>query len=182
MHSDREKPFQGEDANAGLATPIMDLIAAGALALLAVFVMIESLRLPMPGAVFTAPGLLPFLTGASLLVMAVVLGASAVVRRRATPPEQDRFVIPGDLRRTLVLGAIIVLYALGLQFVPVEQSVTIFGKRLVIGAFEVVSVVVLTGVLRLYWGRPLWLCLTVAFAWIAALSLVFRLAFQTPLP
>ncbi len=84
--------------------------------------------------------------------------------------------------RSLTLGGLVILYVLALQFVPIKTSVTIGSLRFVIGAFETVSVVAITGLLRLYWRARLWACLTVAVFWIAFLSITFRMIFQTPLP
>jgi hypothetical protein len=36
--------------------------------------------------------------------------------------------------------------------------------------------------LALYWGRPLFACLTVSAGWILALSAAFRDVFKLPLP
>jgi hypothetical protein len=171
-----------DGANADMANPVMDLIAAGVIAVIANFVMIASLQLPVPGSVFTAPGLLPFLTAASLLVMALLLGYSAIQRRRTMPRVLDRFEIPDDFKRTLVLGGIVILYVLGLQVVPVDVSFNIGGLHFVIGAFETISLIAITGLLKLYWRAPLWACLAVTAGWIAFLSIVFRMLFQTPLP
>ena len=181
--ADDEKRVLSEDANAGLATPIMDLTAAVVIAAIAIFLAVESLRLPVPGGViFTAPGLLPFLTAASLLVMALLLGASALQRRRTMPRALDRFEIPADAMRSLTLGGIVVLYVLALQVVPFEASFNIGSLHFYIGAFEPVSIVFLTGLLRIYWRAPLWACLAVTVVWVAFLSVVFRMLFQTPLP
>jgi hypothetical protein len=181
--ADDEKRVISEDANAGLATPIMDLSAAVVVAVIAIFLAVASLRLPVPGGVvFTAPGLLPFLTAASLLVMALLLGYSAMTRRRVIPRALDRFEIPTDAMRSLTLGGIIVLYVLALQVVPFETSFNIGSLHFYIGAFEPVSIVFLTGLLRIYWRAPLWACLAVNVVWISFLSIVFRMLFQTPLP
>ncbi len=180
--SEQQSHFQGEDTNAGFATPIMDLAAAALLAAIGIFVMVESLRLPMPGGLMTAPGLLPFLTAASLFVMALVLARLALVRRRMIDPSRDVFELPDDFRRSLGLGAIVVVYAAGLQFLPIHIMTTVGGLRLTVGAFEVVSIIVLTAILLLYWRRPLWACLSVAFVWIAFLNIVFRMVFGIPLP
>ncbi len=181
--ADDEKRVLSEDANAGLATPIMDLWAAIVIAAIAVFLAVELLRLPVPGGiVFTAPGLLPFVTAASLVVMALLLGISAMTRRRTTPRALDRFEIPPDAMRSLALGGIVTLYVLALQVVPFEMSFNIGPQHFYIGAFEPVSVVFVTGLLRIYWRAPLWACLAVTVVWIAFLSIVFRMLFQTPLP
>lgn len=177
-----EQRIYSEDANAGMANPVMDLAAAAVIAAIAIFVAIASLRLPVPASVFTAPGLLPFLTAASLLVMALILGYSAVGRRQTMPPALDRFDIPDDFKRTLVLGGIVILYVLGLQVIPVDVSFNIGPLHFQIGAFEAVSLIAVTGLLKLYWRAPLWACLAVTVAWIAFLSIVFRMLFQTPLP
>jgi hypothetical protein len=171
-----------EDVGSDMANPIMDLIAAGVISVIAIFVVVASLQLPVPGTAFTAPGLLPFLTAASLLVMALLLGYSAMQRRRTMPPALDRFEIPDDFKRTLVLGGIVILYVLGLQVIPVDMSFNAGGLHFVIGAFETVSLIAITGLLKLYWRAPLWACLAVTVGWIAFLSIVFRMLFQTPLP
>ena len=180
--ADGEHRVYSEEANAGLAAPIMDLIAAGVIAAIAIFIAVDSLLLPVPAGVFTAPGLLPFLTAASLLIMAAVLGASALARRRAMPAALDRFEVPDDILRSLALGAIVVVYVLGLQVVRLSTGFNIGSLHFAIGAFEPVSVIMLTGLLRLYWKAPLWACLAVAVCWTAFLSIVFRMLFQTPLP
>jgi hypothetical protein len=178
----QEKTVLSEDPNAGLATPIMDLAAAGVIAAIALFIVVESLRLPVPGGVITAPGLLPFLTSASLLIMALLLGANAVKRRQMIDHAADRFEIPPDFMRSLGLGGIIVVYVAALQFAPINTAITIGSLRFAIGAFEAVSMVAITGILRIYWRRPLWVCLAVTFGWIAFLSIAFRMVFETPLP
>lgn len=173
-----------EDPNAGLATPFMDLLAAAILIAISLWFIVESLRLPVPGDAFTAPGLLPFLTAASLLVMALMLGGAALARRRAASAGAiaDGLALPPDFWRTMGLGAILTVYVAALHFVPVELVFQVFGSRVIIGAFEVTSVVTLTAVLRLFWKEPLWACLGVTLAWITFLSLVFRMVFHVHLP
>jgi hypothetical protein len=178
----QNKPLLSEDPNAGLATPVMDLTAALVVAAICVWILIESLLLPVPAALITAPGLLPFLTAGSLLVMAGVLGAAALRRWHTVPPETNRFELPAEFPRTLLLGAILVVYVAALQFLTISVPLSLAGKRLVVGNFEVASVIVLTTILRMFWGRALWMCLAVAAGWIAFLSLVFRLVFEIQLP
>jgi hypothetical protein len=180
--AEEEKLVLSEDANAGLANPIMDLAASGIVGVISIWLAIESLLLPQPGGVLTAPGLLPFLTSASLLIMAAILGFSAISRRRITPRALDRFDLPDDFLRSMTLGGLVILYVAALQFIPVRTSINIGSLHFVIGAFETVSVVAITGLLRLYWRARLWACLTVAIFWIVFLSITFRIVFQTPLP
>jgi hypothetical protein len=180
---EHKKTVLSEDPHAGLAAPAMDLIAAGVLAAIALWFMIEALRLPAPGGVTTAPGLLPFLTAASLMAMALILGADALARRRnGVAAAPDGIDLPPDFRRTMSLGAILAVYVFALQFAGIEVAFELISLRFVIGSFEVVTVVVLTAVLRIYWRAPLWQCLAVTFGWVAFLSIVFRMIFHVPLP
>jgi hypothetical protein len=183
--TDRPETVLSEDPNAGHATPFMDLLAAAIIAAIAVWFMVEALRLPMPGGVTTAPGLLPFLISATLVLMALLLGADALARRRngvGGLPVPDGLELPPDFRRSMGLGVILIVYVAALQFASIEVAFTLFELRFIIGAFEVVTVIVLTAILRIYWQQPLWACLAVSFGWTAFLSIVFRLIFSQPLP
>jgi hypothetical protein len=178
-----DKALLSEDPNAGLATPIMDLAAAAVIAAICVWTLIESLLLPMPGALSTAPGLLPFMTAGSLLIMAGILGASAIGRWGTVPAESNRFELPAEFPRAVLLAAIITVYVAALQFLPIEMVMRVGDFRLVVGNFEVASIVILTLILRLFWQQAaLWMCFAVAFGWTAFLSLIFRLVFQIQLP
>jgi hypothetical protein len=179
--SEQDKIVLSEDPHAGLATPVMDLIAAAVIAAIALWIAIESLRLPMPGGLITAPGLLPFLTAGSLAAMALLLAASAV-RRRRTAAAGAAIELPADFRRSMLLGLILVVYVAALQYLPVDAGITLGPRRLTIGNFEVATVIVLTTVLWIFWRPLLWACLAVSVGWVAFLSLVFRVLFELRLP
>lgn len=180
--ADDPSAFRGEEANVDFASPVMDLAAAAALAAIAVWMMVESLRLPAPGGLMTAPGLLPFASAAGLLGMVAALAAMALRRRRLLGDRAGGFDLPEDFARSLGLAAIMVVYLLALQSLPPLWTGSVAGMRASIGSFEVASLVAVTAVLRIHWRRPLWVCLSVTFAWIAFLSIVFRLIFRIPLP
>jgi Tripartite tricarboxylate transporter TctB family len=177
-----EKIVLSEDPNAGLATPIMDLIAAGVIAAIALWIGIESLRLPVPADLFTAPGLLPFVTCGSLLIMAILLAASAIRRWRAAPAEGPAIELPADFRRSMLLGAILIVYVTALEYLPVAYAFPLGPFRIRIGNFEVATILVLTAILVIFWRRALWMCLAIALGWTAFLSIVFRLIFEIRLP
>ena len=176
-----QQPAIGEEGS-GYAPPVLDLIAALCLVALSVWVMIEAARMEVPDALATAPGLLPFLSAASLCVMAIALGWLAVRRRVAARPA----VIPpgqaAEVRRAAVLFAIVGCYLLALEALSFEYALRVAGTRLVIGSFELVSIVVLTALLGMFWGRSLAWCVLVAAGWILALAAVFRYVFRLPLP
>ncbi|MEX3009712.1 tripartite tricarboxylate transporter TctB family protein [Hoeflea sp. TYP-13] len=177
-----ENKFSGEDENAGFATPIQDMIAAAFLVALSLWVMIESVQLSNPGTLSTTPGLLPFLTAGSLCVMALILGYMAI-RRRATGDSAgaDEKEKPEHLR-TILLAGFIGAYLLCLQFLKFEYSAVLAGMELSYGAFEVLTILFLTFILAVFWGKAIWMCLTVSVVWITLLAGAFRYVFVIPLP
>ncbi len=176
-----EQEFSGEDKNAGFASPVQDLVAAAFLVLLSVWVMIESVRLDNPGTLVTAPGLLPFLTAASLCAMAAGLGSLALRRHRiriAAVPMDEK----PDHLRTAMLVCLIGVYLVCLQLINFEYAFQLGDMRLGYGAFEVLTIIALTSILLIFWGQALWSCLLVSVVWVTLLAGVFRYVFAIPLP
>ena len=183
-HLDKpEVKFEGEDANAGFASPALDLIASAALIAIAISMMVASWRLPMPGEIHTAPGLLPFIVAASLMLMALGLGASALARRRTgirLPAFADRD-ISTDLRSLLLAGAV-TAYIAALQLLAFQQNFSVFGTTIRLSAFEPATIMTLVSIIHLSWRGPIWITVAVSVTWTFVLSLVFQLVFRIPLP
>jgi Tripartite tricarboxylate transporter TctB family len=179
--TEKKHSFAGEDENTGFASPGQDLLASVVLIALSIWVMVESLRLEMPGNLSTAPGLLPFLTAATLCLMALALAWLAIKRQGAgtTGAGARDETMPG---RAPLLMALVGAYLLSLQFVSFEYSTTITGFRLSYGSFEVLSIIALTVVLTIFWQPRIWPCLAVSAVWVTALAAVFRYVFVMPLP
>lgn len=175
--------FEGEEAGTGYASPALDMIASILLILLSVVVMAGSLALPVPADLLTAPGLLPFIVAASLLLMALGLGASAVGRWRngvKLPILWERD-IETDLR-SIGLAAAIAVYIAALQFLAFRTVFTIGDFRHAMTAFEPVTIVALAAIMRMSWNGPLWIICSVSVLWTCLLSLVFQQMFHIPLP
>ena len=175
--------FDGEDASSGYATPFLDLIAAGFLTVLSIVIMVASLRLPAPGGLLTAPGLLPFLIAASLLLMAVILGLAAW-RRRSAGNDDDKEIardVSEDMA-ALLLALTIAVYIAALQFLAFQYYIVVAGFDYTFSAFEPVTIVVLTVIIQISWRGPLWITTTVSIAWTILLSVVFQKVFLIPLP
>ena len=175
--------FEGEEAGAGQAAPLLDLLASGFLLALSVVVLVASVRLPIPGDVRTAPGLLPFLTTASLGVMAVMLGVSALVRHRAgvvMHPEEARDAKTD--RRAVLLGGAVFVYIAALQTLAFQLYFSVFGADFVLSAFEPVTTIALAAIIHASWRGPLWITALISVLWAFALSIVFQKLFQIPLP
>jgi len=179
--TDKQQSFKGEDENAGFASPRQDLIASAVLILLSLWIMIESWRLEIPGGLATAPGLLPFLTAASMCAMALGLAWLAWKRQRAgeTEASAEDETVPG---RAFLLMALVGVYILSLQLLSFEYSAVVAGFRFSYGSFEVLTIVALTAILTIFWQPRIGPCLAVSAIWVTALAAVFRYVFVLPLP
>lgn len=184
--------FEGEEAGAGYAAPHLDLIAAGFLVCLALIVMVASFKLPVPGAILTAPGLLPFLTAASLLLMAIFLGATAINRRRglkefSTSPSDTVNVDvattdKGEQVRTFLLISVVGVYIASLQLLAFQHNFNIGSLHFSVSAFEPVTIITLVVIIQSAWRGPLWITTLLSIIWTLLLSVVFQKAFVIPLP
>lgn len=174
--------FEGEEAGAGYAAPHLDLIAAGFLVCLAVIVMVASYKLPVPGAIRTAPGLLPFLTAASLLLMALMLGATAIKRRGDFTAVEAETTDKGERVRTFVLIAVVGVYIAALQTLAFQHNFTIGQMHFSVSAFEPVTIITLVAIIQGAWQGPIWKTTLLAILWTLLLSVVFQKAFIIPLP
>lgn len=182
MISEKAK-FEGEDPESGLAAPGLDLLAAGFLIFVSVLVMVASLTLPVPNTIMTAPGLLPFITAASLCLMAIMLANSALKRRRA-----GVVMNPADARdrqedlRALALAGAVALYILALQVLAFQVYFSVFGIGVILSAFQPVTVIALASIIHISWRGPFWITVSISLFWTCLLSVVFQKLFQIPLP
>lgn len=180
--SDQVK-FEGEEAGSGHASPLLDLTASAFLLVLSAVVLVASIRLPVPGDLLTAPGLLPVLTAASLAGMALMLGFSALGRHRAgvvMDPDETRD--PQSDRRTLMLVSAVFIQIVALQSLAFQYYFTISDVNFVLSAFEPVTIIALTAIIHASWRGPLWITVLISTLWTLGLSLVFQKLFQIPLP
>lgn len=187
MTSENQKQavvFEGEEAGAGYASPVLDLIAACFLVALSIIVTIASWWLPVPGDLLTAPGLLPFFTAISLLVMALILGVTAV-KRKTTKSWFDENSVSLDksqTNRTLLLATLVGLYIMALQQLAFQYDFAVGNSFFSISAFEPVTITALAAIIHIYWRGPLWITTLVTVLWTLVLSLIFQKAFNLPLP
>ena len=175
--------FEGEDGNAGYASPALDLIATAVLIAISVLVLVASYRLPVPGDLTTAPGLLPFLTAGSLGAMAVLLGLSAMARRKGGVPlwsDDERDGV--EDRRTMALAVAVGIYIAALQVLAFQYYFKIGDVPMVLSAFEPVTTISLAATIHVFWRGPLWITVLISAGWTLALSLVFQKLFNIPLP
>jgi len=175
--------FDGEEAGSGYASPTLDLISAFALIVLSIVVMIAAFMLPAPGGVLTAPGLLPFLTAASLLIMALMLGLTALQRRAAgDEADAEEARNPAEDKAALILAVSVAVYIGALHFLAFQYHTQIAGIHYTISAFEPVTIIALVAIVQASWKGPIWITTLVSICWTLMLSVVFQKLFLIPLP
>ena len=178
----------GKEGKDKRSTPGKDLVASAAIAAFALLVMIVALRMPNPGTLFTAPGLLPFLTGLALLIMAAGLGIRSMgaggIKALLKGPGQVARDYFADIEnwRTLLLIGIIILYVIVTQQIAFDLRVPTKFFVFSFSSYELISIITLTLVLRIFWRGSLVRCLFVSAFWIIALASVFRYGFHILLP
>lgn len=171
------------------STPRKDLAASAVIAAFALFVMLLALRMPNPGkVVFTAPGLLPFLTGFTLLIMAVGLGIRSIraggLRGLLQGPDKGvrhHFTDIENLRALLLIG-IIIIYVIVTEQITFDLRFPTDFFDFYFSSYELISIITLTLVLRIFWRAALVRCFLVSAFWTIALASVFRYAFHILLP
>ncbi len=173
------------------STPRKDLLAAAAIGALSLFVMALSLWMPIPGGtLYSAPGLLPFLTGLTLLAMAFGLGLTAVRRGGGRGLLEDfggggrDFFSDVENRRLALLLGTILLYVILVDMVTFDLRIPLGLMGLVyrFSSFEFITIFILTFILRIFWRAPTLKCLLISLATATFLSAIFRYGFKVLLP
>jgi hypothetical protein len=168
--------------------PGKDLAASVVIAAFSVFVMLIALRMPNPGSVFTAPGLMPFLTGLTLLMMAVGLGIRSIRAGGMRDLLQGsgkglrHHVADIENLRALLLIGIIIIYVIVTEQITFDLRFPTDFFVFYFSSYELISIITLTLVLRIFWRAALVRCFLVSAFWTIALASVFRYAFHILLP
>ena len=234
--SDRDAESRSAEVEAGKkpdrATPGSDLAAALIIGVFAALAVVFSIRLDVPGSIYTAPGLFPVFIGSTLFAMATVLGWRAVrAGARIEAPIWVRALrrvrtfgwlrtlrwvrmlgwrrpirwfprfrwlralcrilafrrvaatgSTGEALRTAQLMALITAYVLLVGLVNFEFALPLgfFTPR--ISSYEVISVIMVAWILRLFWRAHPARCLIVALVSVEVLAAIFRYGFGIPMP
>jgi hypothetical protein len=180
--------FVGEEDIEGASTPQKDLVSACVIAVVAVLAMVLAWQMPDPGrSVYTHPGLLPFLTGLALLVMAIGLAARALreggakhlssVIARPTDPDARTYA-----RRSWVLIGLVIVLIVAVDYVSFRIRIPIGDFEFKISSFECVAIPIVTLIMKLFWQKSWLRCLLVAAVTAMLLAAAFRWGFKIPMP
>ena len=181
--------FTGEEGSGERSTPHKDFVASIVVGLVGLLAMFISLRLDAPDSFYTAPGLLPFVTGASLLLMAIGLfiktkrqyGMNKMLKSKGIHIIKE-YLADVEASRTLMLMIFIGLYilVLGQMDMDLRFKTTFYTFRF--SGFELISIPVIFVILRFFWRSTIFNCLFVSAGIIIFLAVVFRDGFQILLP
>lgn len=174
------------------AAAVKDLGAALVIAFFAALTVLFSTRLEVPGSISTAPGLFPVIIGSTLFAMATVLGWRAI-RAGATlgalgglpgrwANAVREFGSTGESARTTLLMVLVTAYALLVGLINFEFSLPLGFFTARISSYEVISVVMVAWILRLFWRAHPARCLIVALVSVEVLASIFRYGFGIPMP
>ena len=169
-----------------------DLAAAVVIALFAALAVFFSIRLEVPGSIHTAPGLLPVIAGSTLFVMAAGLGARAIRDGAgrgplAGLPKYCAKAVRGigsneETRRALLLVAMVTGYVLLVALVNFDLSLPARFFTLRVSSYEVISVIMVTWILKVFWQASLARCFVTALIAVEVLAAIFRYGFGIPMP
>lgn len=175
---------EGEDPS----TPAMNMAAAFFLTVFGLLAMYFAWGLDIPDSIYTAPGLLPMLTGITLVGMAGGLaryaykqGASFQVfdyKKRVLV----QFLSDEENRRGLLLILIIALYVASIDVFGFDLRFPLGFFTFQFGSYELFSIIALMIILKLFWRARYLHCALVSVGWVMSLAAVFRYGFRILLP
>lgn len=183
-----EEVSDGETCDGRAVTPAKDLAAALGVVVIALCFMIPVFSMPKPKSIFTHAGLLPFLTGLTLLLMGIGLGVRSIRMGgakeflRLPANSARRYFADIETLRTLMLIGIIIAYVVLVDLIAFDLSLPAGFFVFRFSSYELFSILILTGILKIYWQASLKRCLLVSVGWIVVLTSVFRYAFHILLP
>lgn len=178
--------LHAEEETVGEPTPLKDLTSAILIAVFSLTVMVASMQLEVPETRFTAPGLLPFMTGLALLGMSLALALRAVHAGALQHVGAGLAAAFGaycgstEERRAWLLAGLVLVYVVLVAQLSFELPVPLIAYAL--STYEVISVLVITLILKIFWQASVLRCFLVALIGVEMLALAFRFGFNMIMP
>ena len=179
--------FTGEEGSIAVS-PGKDLIASLVVAVFGITAMILSTGLDSPTSIYTAPGLLPFITGLCLVVMAAGLARKALKRAplgeiltRASNPFGP-YLNDEENRRTLILMGMVLIYVVLTDLISFEFRMPTSFYTFRFSSYEAISIPIIGLILKMFWRASAPASLGVAAGMVMALAWIFRDGFEILLP
>jgi len=165
-----------------------DFVSAVVVGALAITFMFLSLRLEVPGSIYTAPGMLPFIVSLTLFFMAVGLGIKALRQGSfrdslgGLARHLKNYAVNQEGHRTLILVGMVFLYVFLVAVLSFDFRVPVFFFDFEITSYEIISILVVSMTLWIFWKKSLVRCGFVSLIMIEALVSVFRYGFGMIMP
>lgn len=176
--------FVGEEGEDTRSSPRKDLMASAVIGVVSIIAMLLALQMPTQGSLHSAPGLLPFLVGASLFAMSAGLAVKALrhgaLRNANARPMID--LSSGEIFAVPFLIGVIAIYIVALDLFTFDLDLPTPIFLFQFSSYELISIVTLFVLLKVFWREAWWRCFLVSAVWVIALASVFRYAFQILLP
>ncbi len=177
----KKKSYISEDEGAGYAAPIIDLISSSAILILSFWIIYESLKLKIPNNnILTAPALLPVIISISLIFMTSSVFYKSLQKLKINKTKNNykktdhivKFICPVAL----------FFYIFGLTNLNFSYKFYFSIYQLDIGSFLILTIILLTLLLYIFWKKKLLYCFVVSLVWSLFLSFTFTNFFNIPLP
>ena len=181
--------FTGEEGGSERSTPRKDFLSSIAVAAIGILAMVLSVQLDTPASVFTSPGLLPFVTGLSLVIMALGLIKRTIrvhgwdaMRQSSGINHFTEFVANEEARRTALLMVIVGAYVILVGIISFDLRFKTDFHTFRFSSYEAISIPVIAYILWLFWRARVIFCVLVAAVIVVALATIFRDGFLILLP
>jgi hypothetical protein len=180
--------FTGEEILDSQITPAQDLGSACLIGALAILVMFFSVQLDSPGNIYTAPGLLPLVISLSLLLMAILLGFKSLQAGGASSfTKAFKLAVKGYFsdeqeRRSVLLVTIVTVYVVLVDIISFNFRLPTSLFVFQLSAYEVISILVTTLILKLFWKASPIRCFIISLLTIEVLANIFRFGFGILMP
>ena len=177
----KKKSFISEDEGAGYAAPIIDLISSSAIIILSFWIIYESFKLKIPdNNILTAPALLPVIISISLIFMTSSIFYKSLQKLNINKTKFNHKTTNHIVK--FICPVALFFYILGLTKLNFSYKFYFSNHQLDVGPFLILTIILLTLLLCIFWKKKLISCFMVSLVWSLFLSFTFRNFFNIPLP
>ena len=177
----KKKSYISEDEGAGYAAPIIDLISSSAILILSFWIIYESLKLKIPdNNILTAPALLPVIISISLIFMTLGIFYKSLQKLNISKTKSNHK--KKEHVAKLICPVALFFYIFGLTNLNFSNKFYFSNYQLDFGPFLILTIILLTLLLYLFWKQKLLPCFVVSLFWSLFLSFTFTNFFNIPLP
>ncbi len=161
-----------------------DLMSSLLLSIFSIIVMVLSLNLDVPGSLYTAPGLLPFVASLALLILSILLAIKTIKSKASFKTRKLNLDLATtqENKRTLLLLALISIYIFTVGFTRFEFIIPMVFFDYRLSSFQIISTIMITVIVKIFWDKKILRCFSIVFIVVESLSAIFRYGFGILMP